>query len=318
MSIREPETFLTLTVAATNQVADDVVELELRDPSGADLPEWLPGSHIDVLAGDIVRQYSLSGSRTDRGVWRVAVLLESGGRGGSRWIHGLTPGDRISVAGLRNHFALEDAPEYLFIAGGIGITPIVPMIESVAATGKPWQLVHIGRNEKRLPYSAEIEARHPGHVRRWFVEASGRPSVGDLISQLDPRATVYCCGPEEMMREAESQGTATGIDVRVERFVPKAPAADAGGDHPFEVELVESGMTLVVPADRTILDVVTEAGVPVLSSCAEGTCGSCETEVVDGLVDHRDSILSEAEQKANQVMFVCCSRAQGDRLVLRL
>lgn len=318
MTTRSTSLDLDLEVRSVTQIAEDVVELELVAPAGAELPEWVPGSHIDLVAGDVIRQYSLCGVRTDRAAWRIAVLRESAGRGGSAWLHALRAGDRIQVQGMRNHFPLDEAEDYLFIAGGIGITPLLPMIDEVARSGKQWRLVHVGRSAKRLPYGAELVRQHPDRVTLAAVEETGRPDLDELIRGAGTGTIVYCCGPERMMKQAETAGVAAGVDVRVERFVPKEQEVDADAEHGFEVELTESEMTLHVPADRSILDVATEAGVFVLSSCTEGTCGSCETEVVSGSIDHRDSILTESERASNSVMFVCCSRAKGDKLVLRL
>jgi ferredoxin-NADP reductase len=309
---------IDLQVRHRAEISEDVIELELVDPTGIDLPAWTPGSHIDVLAGDVIRQYSLTGTSDEASVWRIAVLREQAGGGGSEWLHKRQVGDLLTVCGVRNHFELASAPEYLFIAGGIGITPLVPMIEQAVRAGASWRLVHIGRNTSRLPYGVHLAERFPGQVTLAPADTCGRTEIAALIAGAPRGALVYCCGPEAMMREAEEAGQASDVEVRVERFVPRELEREAAAERAFEVELAESGLILTVPPDRSILDTVTDAGVFVLSSCTEGTCGSCETDVLAGEVDHRDSILTANERASNTVMFVCCSRACGDRLVLRL
>jgi len=291
-------------------LAEGVVRLSLRHPEGAAVPSWEPGAHVDlVLRPDLVRQYSLCGDPADRSVLQVAVLREQDGRGGSRFVHDeLADGDLVEIRGPRNNFALVDAPRYLFIAGGIGITPIVPMVAAADAAGADWRLVYGGRSRSSMGFRDELCAKYGDRV---LICPQDETGLLDLDSLLDGRAEVYCCGPEPLLAAVE-QRCAT---VHVERFSPKEVTGEATG---FEVELAQSGRTLTVPADSSILRALDEAGVPVMFSCEEGTCGTCETPVLDGVVDHRDSLLTAEEQAANDTMMICVSRCRGERLVLDL
>jgi ferredoxin-NADP reductase len=308
---------LELVVTHKEKLADDVVRLTLRDPDGRPLPSWEPGAHIDlVLADDLVRQYSLCGSPEDDAAYQVAVLREPDGRGGSARVHDeLAAGDRIRVDGPRNHFALVDAERYLFLAGGIGITPILPMLDRVARTGRDWRLVYGGRTRSSMAFTADLD-RDDGRVTIQPQDEQGLLDLPGLLAEPKPGTAVYCCGPEPLLAAVEQHCTGwPGDALHVERFTPKA---DDGPHTAFEVELAGSGRVLRVPADRSILDVAEEAGVIVLSSCREGTCGTCETGVLGGTPDHRDSVLTEAEQRAGDVMMLCVSRSSSPRLVLDL
>ena len=308
---------LELVVAHKEKLADEVVRLTLRAPDGRPLPRWEPGAHVDlVLADDLVRQYSLCGSPEDHTAYQVAVLREPGGRGGSARVHDeLAAGDRVRVDGPRNHFALVDAERYLFLAGGIGITPILPMLDRVARTGREWQLVYGGRTRSSMAFTDDLR-RHDGRVTIQPQDEQGLLDLPGLLAEPRPGTAVYCCGPEPLLAAVEQHCAGRpGDALHVERFTPKA---DDGPHTAFEVELAGSGRVLRVPADRSILDVAEEAGVTVLSSCREGTCGTCETGVLGGTPDHRDSVLTEAEQKAGDVMMLCVSRSCSPRLVLDL
>ncbi len=225
----------------------------------------------------------------------------------------LTAGQLIEVQGPRNHFELVEAPRYLFIAGGIGITPILPMIEQAAAAGRDWRLVYGGRTRASMAFRAELEQR--GNVEIRPQDEYGLLDLPALFAGLDDDTAVYCCGPEPLLAAVEAHRT-TG-SLHVERFAPKPDAAQ-GPRHEFEVELAQTGTVLRVPADQSVLEVVERAGVSVLSSCQEGTCGTCETIVLDGTPDHRDSVLTAEEQDCGDAMMICVSRSRSARLVLDL
>ncbi|KDN17207.1 PDR/VanB family oxidoreductase [Amycolatopsis rifamycinica] len=304
---------LELLVARKEKAADGVVTLTLRAPGGEPLPPWEPGAHIDLrLPDDVVRQYSLCGDPSEAAAYRVAVLREPGGRGGSAYVHDkLSPGDRLVVDGPRNHFALVDAESYLFIAGGIGITPILPMLDRVAATGREWRLVYGGRTRASMAFTDDL-ARHGDRVTFRPQDEHGLLDLPALLAGAHPGTAVYCCGPEPLLAAVEALGPE---DLHVERF---SPLPDEGPRTAFEVELAGSGRVLPVPADRSILEVVEDAGIPVLSSCREGTCGTCETGVLGGEPDHRDAVLTADERAENEVMMLCVSRSCSPRLVLDL
>jgi ferredoxin-NADP reductase len=240
------------------------------------------------------------------------VLREPGGRGGSAYVHDtLLAGDRVRVDGPRNHFALVDAERYLFIAGGIGITPILPMLARATTTGRDWQLVYGGRTRASMAFTEEL-SRHGDRVTFRPQDEHGLLDLPTLLAAAEPGTAVYCCGPEPLLAAVEALAPA---DLHVERFTARL---EEGPRTAFEVELAGSGRVLPVPADRSILEVVEEAGVPVLSSCREGTCGTCETGVLGGEPDHRDSVLTADERLENEVMMLCVSRACTPRLVLDL
>ncbi|MFF9020311.1 PDR/VanB family oxidoreductase [Streptomyces eurythermus] len=314
------EAGLDLVVVRRTDEADGVVSLDLRRADDAPLPSWTPGAHIDlVLAPDLVRQYSLCSSPEDTRVWRVAVLREREGRGGSLHVHeGLSEGDQVRVRGPRNHFPLEGAERYLFIAGGIGITPILPMLERAERQGSAWELVYGGRTLASMAFRDALVARYGERVRVRPEDVYGLLDLDALLGTPRPGTLVYCCGPEPLLKAVEERcadwpaGT-----LHVERFAPKEPQPPLR-DGAFEVELARSGVTVSVPPDKSVLRAVEEAGVRVLSSCREGTCGTCETTVLDGTVDHRDSLLTPAEQEAHDTMMICVSRAACPRLVLDL
>lgn len=306
---------MLLLVSRRTAVADRVVALELRHPDGRDLPEWTPGAHVDLeLGAGLTRQYSLFGDPGDRTVWRIAVRREPEGRGGSRHVHDrLSENDQVEVSLPRNRFPLLPAPGYLFLAGGIGITPILPMIAAAAADGARWELHYAGRDAPSMPFRQELIGAYGDRVRLYPEDTHGLMDLDALLDGAAPDTLVYCCGPEGLLRAAERGGRT----VHVERFAP-IESAHGVPNREFEVDLKSSGRTLTVPADRSVLDVLEEAGAEVLSSCREGTCGTCETTVLDGVVDHRDSLLTEDERAAHDTMFICVSRAAGDRLVLDL
>ncbi len=314
---------LDLVLKRKETLAEGVVRLTLRHPDGQPLPAWEPGAHIDLaLTGDLVRQYSLCGDPRDTSILQVAVLREQAGRGGSQYVHDtLAEGQRVHVRGPRNHFPLVDAKRYLFIAGGIGITPILPMIAEVAAWGRDWQLVYGGRTRSSMALRGELERRYPGHVEIRPQDERGLLDLPTLLAgpaeDADDTA-IYCCGPEALLTAVEQHCTSWPAGaLHVERFAPKAGAA-GGRREAFEVELAQTGTVLQVPADRSILEIVEDSGVAVLSSCQEGTCGTCETVVLSGRPDHRDSVLTEEERKACDLMMICVSRSCSPRLVLDL
>ncbi|MFF4313118.1 PDR/VanB family oxidoreductase [Streptomyces sp. 900105755] len=312
MSLYEAE----LVVQDRQSAADGVVVLTLRHPLGEELPGWEPGAHVDVVLGaGLERQFSLCGDPADRSGWRIAVLREPAGRGGSAYVHEqLGVGDKVRVRGPRNHFRLEPAPRYRFVAGGIGITPILPMLATAEAAGAEWTLLYGGRTRRSMAFTGEL-ARYGGE--RVTVVPQDEAGLLDLAAVLDdvPAGTlVYCCGPGPLLDAVEERCPAGAL--RVERFQPKVQ--EAGEEREFEVVLAQSGRTLTVAPGVSVLDTVRAAGVEVLYSCTEGTCGTCETDVLEGDPDHRDSVLTEEERAAGETMLICVSRCRGARLVLDL
>ncbi|MCQ4201130.1 PDR/VanB family oxidoreductase [Streptomyces sp. NPDC058783] len=306
-----------LVVGRRETAADGVLTLTLRHPLGEPLPAWEPGAHVDVVLGPgLERQYSLCGDPADRTRWRIAVLRETDGKGGSAHVHEkVRTGDKLRVRGPRNNFRLERAPRYRFVAGGIGITPILPMLAAAEEAGAEWSLLYGGRTRAGLAFTREL-GRYGDRVTIVPEDESGLLDLAPVLDDLPPDTLVYCCGPGPLLDAVEARCPAGRL--RVERFRPKGAAVDAPAEAEFEVVLARSGRTVAVPPGVSVLDAVREAGVEVLYSCTEGTCGTCETEVVEGEPDHRDSVLTEQERAAGETMLVCVSRCRGRRLVLDL
>jgi ferredoxin-NADP reductase len=305
-------------VESKQEVAEGVVALTLRQIADEPLPRWSPGAHVDlILDGVPTRQYSLCGDPADHHVWRLGVLRDPAGGGGSRYVHDqLRAGDTIRVRGPRNNFELADSPRYQFIAGGIGITPILPMIAAAAASAD-WQLLYGGRQRASMAFLGEL-ARYGDRVTVAPQDETGLLDLDSLLGTPQPGTLVYCCGPEPLLAAVEERCHAwPSRSLHVERFSARPLTAPVRAEA-FELELAQSELTLTIPPDRSILDVVEEAGVGVLSSCAEGTCGTCETAVLSGLPDHRDSVLTEEERRAGDCMMICVSRSCTARLVLDL
>lgn len=319
------EVEIDVEVRRREAVSDDVVTLTFADPTGADLPEWGPGAHIDLLlTPSLVRQYSLCGDTANRAEWQVGVLLDPNSRGGSQFVHDkVHEGTTVRVRGPRNHFPLMGSPRYLFVAGGIGVTPIVPMIEAAHATGADWQLFYGGRKRSSMAFVDELE-RHGERVTICPQDQQGAPdfktSLDSALSAARENTLVYCCGPEGLLSVVEQAcGHWPDDSLHVERFSAKAlEESSPEALETFEVECQRSGLTLMVPADKTIYEMAENAGVDVLGSCMEGVCGTCECDVLEGEPDHRDSVLNEAEKASGDTIMICVSRSRSERLVLDL
>ena len=311
-----------LAVSQRDVLAEGVVALSLEDRTGRPLPGWTPGAHVDlVLGASLVRQYSLCGSPTDTKTWRIAVLRDPQSRGGSDLVHDeLQVGSSVRVRGPRNHFPLVSAPRYQFIAGGIGITPILPMIEAAEAAGAQWQLAYGGRTRDSMAAVEHLSA-YGERVTIWPQDEQGLLDLPGILGRPREDTLVYCCGPEALLSAVEGACAAwpTGA-LHLERFAAK-PGADEpapGALESFEVVCKRSGVTVTVPAGRSVFEVLDDAGVSVLGSCMEGICGTCEAAVIEGTPDHRDSVLTAEEQECNDAMMLCVSRSLSTRLVLDL
>ncbi|WP_406423935.1 PDR/VanB family oxidoreductase [Streptomyces sp. NBC_00873] len=309
------ENSLQLIVRRMTWEADGVLSVELTHPDGKPLPAWTPGAHLDVHVGGQVRQYSLCGDPHTPDVYRIGVLNEPASRGGSRYVHTqMRPGQPVTVSEPRNHFALEDADAYVFVAGGIGITPLLAMAREAARRGTPWRMVYGGRGRASMAFTSELAALG-GDVTLVPQDELGHIDLDTALAELRDGTLVYSCGPEPLLTAVEERCSEDRL--RLERFA--APVVErTGDDEAFEVECRTSGVTLTVGTDTSILDAVENAGLSVQSSCRDGICGSCETRVLDGTPDHRDFLLSEAEHAAGATMMICVSRCASGRLVLDL
>ena len=311
-----------LLITTREMRAEGVITLTLADPAGAQLPAWTPGAHIDLLLDDIVRQYSLCGTPGDQHSWRIAVLLDPDGRGGSRRVHEmLQVGDQVAVRGPRNHFPLHLVPRYIFLAGGIGITPILPMVAVATEAGADWQLYYGGRSQASMAFLDEL-APYGERVTLWPQDTRGLLPLDQILGDPADGVLVYCCGPEGLLAAAEQHCASWPAgSLHLERFAAKPqpePAAGQAEEASFEVVCQRSGLTITVPPGQSIIDALDAEGVSVLSSCLEGVCGTCETRVLEGIPEHRDSLLSEEEREANEYMMICVGRSKSDRLVLDL
>ncbi len=292
--------------------AEGVVELRLE---GERLPSWEPGAHVDVvLPSGQVRQYSLCGDPAQADVYRIATRLigeEQGGRGGSREVHEqLHEGAEIEIRGPRNRFPLVSSPAYVFVAGGIGITPVLPMVRAAEAAGADWRLVYCGRSRATMPYLADLLRLGADRVTVVAEDEDGYPDLS-FLAQVPAETQVYCCGPDGLM-DAVSAALPEGRTPRLERFSALAPADGT----PFEVELRRSGRTVAVAADQSVLAAVREEVPGLMYSCTQGFCGTCRQTVLEGEVDHRDELLTDAERADS--MLICVSRCAGKKLVLDL
>ncbi|MGW6752177.1 PDR/VanB family oxidoreductase [Streptomyces sp. NPDC055006] len=311
---------LDLRVEQIRRESDGVVSVTLVDPDGAALPAWTPGAHLDVELPGLTRQYSLCGDPADRYTYRFAVLREEQSRGGSRYVHDtLRVGDPVEVGGPRNRFALEPAQRYLFIAGGIGITPLLPMAAAAEANGAQWSLAYGGRQRSSMAFLDELAAY--GDKITVVAEAERGPlDLDGLLGTPVPDTAVYCCGPEGLLAAVEERCASWPEgSLHLERFKAKPTAVgEFGLDREFEVVCERAGTSLRVPAGRSVLDCVEDAGIAVNSACRDGVCGSCETKVLAGEVEHRDSLLTARERESGGTMMLCVSRAASDQLVLDL
>lgn len=314
------EVELDLQVRKRETVAEGVVVLTLADPDDADLPDWSPGAHIDLMmTPTLVRQYSLCGDTSNRKEWQVGVLLDPASRGGSQFVHDrLSEGATVRVRGPRNHFPFVNSRKYTFIAGGIGITPMVPMIGAAISTGADWRLLYGGRSRKTMAFVDDLE-KHGDRVVISPKDETGRIDIAAELAEAQNDTVVYCCGPEGLLTAVEKACDHWPAgSLQVERFAAKALEPAPEGDAPFVVECQRSGVTVDVPPGKTIYDAVEAVGVDVLGSCMEGVCGTCECDVLEGTPDHRDSVLSDAERDSGDTILICVSRSRSERLVLDL
>ena len=312
-----------LVVADKRAIARDVVALTLADPKGDGRPAWTPGAHLDLeITPGLVRQYSLCGPVEDTQHWTIAILREERGRGGSRAVHDeLREGSTVRILALRNKFPLEPAERYLFIAGGIGITPIVPMVAAADESQRPWRLYYGGRSRESMAFAHQLSGRYGPNVFVVPEDENGVLHLDAVLGSSSPGQHVYCCGPAGLLGAVEARFTEdTRHLLHTERFAAANPTEEqVAADGPIELTLRRSGKKVLVPADQSILDVLRDThGMDLVSGCEQGICGTCETTVLEGTPDHRDEVLSPAERAGNATMMICVSRCKGGALTLNL
>lgn len=302
-----------LVVTRTFAPAQGILGIDLAAQDGAVLKPWLPGSHITLhLSNGLKRQYSLCGDPADRTHFEIAVLNSPQSRGGSAWVHAnVRQGLVLSVSGPHNHFELEASTDYLFVAGGIGITPIKSMIESLPQR-REWKLLYAGRSRSSMAFASELERDYPGRVIvHADDEQGGRPDLDAFLSSSNGH--VYVCGPEPLLNALIERVPSDRL--HFERFSAVDRVSDMEAA-PIHVTLKKSGKEFDVPAEQSLLDALTANGAPVISSCGEGVCGTCEVRVLDGTPLHLDSVMSDEDKDAIGVMYPCVSRARTKSLTL--
>jgi ferredoxin-NADP reductase len=305
---------MKMAVSDVRAVTDSVRIYTLRHPRRAHLPAPAPGSHVDLhLPGGQIRQYSLCGDPDDDSAYRIAVKREDEGRGASRWIHeNLTVGRTIPASAPRNNFPLAQASHHVFIAGGIGITPILPMTRHLARRNVPFELHYCAHDPRNAPFLSDLrEICGPHRLTTYFSVANDGPAtrlnVEAQLKAMTPGAHVYCCGPQRLtqaFRASAINWPESYVHCEVfkptldENFVPE----------PFDVKLASTGEVLRIPANKSALDILRAHGVGLPSSCEFGICGSCACRYLDGTVIHRDSVLDITARQ--EQMILCVSRAR--------
>lgn len=305
--------------------ADGIISVELR-PTAGDMafPPFEAGSHIDLhLPNGLVRSYSLCNPTGDRGRYVVGVLHDRNSCGGSRYVHEqLRVGQVIAISAPRCNFKLrEDAPKSVLVCGGIGVTPIFCMLQRLVELGRPVEVIYCARNREEAAFIEAIQALADRAKITWHFddEQGAPPDLARLLADRDIDGHYYCCGPTAMLAAFERACDQLGYhNAHIERFAAVALAKPMSSMHAFEVECEQSDKLVEVPAGKSILDALIDAGLNLSHSCKSGVCGACEVGVLgfDGELDHQDSILSKAERQSGKTMMICVSRCTGRKLVL--
>lgn len=307
---------LELVVERVRTEAEGVAGVRLVAPDGSPLPNWIPGAHVDVfLPSGRQRQYSLCGDPADRDSYHIAVRRIADGLGGSIEVHDeLSEGELITIRGPRNAFRLVDADSYLFIAGGMGITPILPMVRSCHRRGLHWRLVYVGRSRDTLPFLDELAEYDSGQLDIRADDECGTPDISSILTLAEPGAAVYLCGPPPLLTPARAVLTEINpaASLHTERFSP-LPVLTG---EPFDVHLRRSGTTVAVAGDETTLTAIRREQPGVAYSCQQGFCGTCRVRVLDGQVEHRDRLLTADER--DEEMLICVSRSAGGSIAVDL
>ena len=304
--------------------AQNIISVDLRPMRGQKLVPFQAGSHIDLhLAGNLIRSYSLANDSQETHRYLLGILKEKSSRGGSVYIHEqLRVGMQLTISEPRNNFPLnEEADHSVLIAGGIGVTPILSMAKRLEALGKSFEIVALGRSRSAFAFADDIaELKCPVH---WHFDdtSNGSPNLHELLQTRPPKgnAHYYACGPAAMLDAFETACQTLGYaNHHIERFAAVEVKAADDARQSFTVELKKSGKTFEITPDTNLHQQLIQRKINVPFSCEEGICGACETQVLEGIPDHRDMVLSSAEQASNRVMMVCVSGCKSERLVLNL
>lgn len=315
----EKAAMMPMRVTRNEPIADGIYLLELRSASAASLPPFTAGAHITLTTPKgLLRKYSLCNDPAERDRYQVAIKREANGRGGSLDLtDNVKVGDTLMVAPPVNDFGLPPrGQDFLFIAGGIGVTPMMAMIHELRAAGKRFRLFYFNRTPEMTAFRDALSAPELKDSVVIHYDQGDPARSYDLkpvLKERQNREHLYCCGPRPLMEAVRAMtdhwsSTAVHFEAFSEAETHKAT------DRPFNVRLARTGKTLAVPADKTILEVLRDNGLDVPSSCETGTCGTCRTKMLDGVADHRDLVLAEHE-KADTIM-ICVSRAKSDEITL--
>jgi tetrachlorobenzoquinone reductase len=310
---------IEVRVSAIRYAAHDTNFYELRRADGKPLPPYQPGAHIDLhLPNGLIRQYSLLDPEPDPSTYMIGVKRDPASRGGSRCVHDeLRVGKSLIISAPRNNFPLvENAGQVIFIAGGIGITPIWCMVQRLNKLGRPWKLYYACRSRADMAFLQPLEAMGSSQFHFDDEHAGQVLDIQPIVAEAGKDAHLYCCGPTPMLKAFEAATASWPRNqIHVEYFTPKQEADKKGG---FIVELARSGQEFVIPEGMSILQVLLDAGIDVDYSCELGICGACEQRVISGVPEHHDAILTEEEQASNTKVMICCAGCKSERLVLDL
>lgn len=300
-------------------VAEGIHAYRFEPLPGETLPPFDAGAHVNITLEDgLTRSYSLLNDPADAAFYEIAVHLSPTSKGGSAYIHkNWLVGQVMELTAPANNFPLdENADHSVLIAGGIGITPLLSMIARLERLGKTWELHYVAQSPERAAFVQDVLGRENVHVVFDGIEGGEKLDLKGIVERAPETAHLYCCGPQGMLDAYKgfAQGRPKG-HVHLEYFTADTQIATEGG---FIVELAKSGKTVEIKEGERILDVLLEAGIDVSFACSEGTCGTCETKVLEGIPDHRDFFLTDDERESNATMMVCCSGCKSDKLVLDL
>jgi len=310
----------TVVLQEKHREGDGLFRLVFADPKGGELPAWTAGSHVDLIAGGLRRKYSLCGQAGNSRTLQVVVQREEHGRGGSRhFCDELAVGRTLQLSGPKNLFRLdESAQRFVLIAGGIGITPILAMADRLRQLGKPYTIHYAGRSRAQMALLDRLERDHAASLQLHVKALGQHMQLPALLAQVDADTRIYACGPDRLIDELETLSAQWPEGVLHFEHFNAGSALDPDKEHGFTAALKDSDITVQVRADQTLLQALQAAGIDVPCDCNEGLCGTCEVNVIEGDIEHRDKVLTKTERATNQRMMACCSRARGSNIVLAL
>jgi len=316
---------IEVTITKKTQEAQHICSFELQATSGENLPPFTPGSHIDVHLGQgLIRQYSLTNHPYQQNAYYIAVLNDPDSRGGSSALHEqYTVGDTLTISEPRNLFPLtNDASHYVLVAGGIGITPILSMAQALSLSKKPFTLFYFSRSSEQAAFVDFIQDSNFASHCHFLLDNDDNQDknlLPDTLAKYQPHAHLYVCGPDGFMDFIlNSARNAHWDEARLHKEHFSNALLNSADDRGFTVEIASTGQLFNIPADKSVYEVLSDAGIDIQVSCEQGICGTCITKVISGIPDHKDQYLTEQEHQANNVFTPCCSRAFSEKLVIEL